>query len=950
MKKIIILVGVVCTFLVCNSQTYVGGELINDTTWESSGNPYYVTDDIIVNVNVTLTIENGVNLFFFQEKSLLIHGILNAFGDQLANIFFDEYITDNKWGGIHFLNNTADDNSILCYCDIANSNNGGANISDGSNTNIENCNIHHNTSLEGAGINIKEESNNITIENNIIQFNEGNMVEDEMIGGGGIKCENSEDILITMNLIINNISAECGGGLYSNSSSNVLITDNEFQNNRSEYGGAISVLVGFDNIIDHNMINNNRTFEHGLGGGIYIKTACDIVNNMIFNNQAVEGGGGGIYAIEFETDRLFENNEIYNNTAKYAGGMLLNSGNTVYPTIRNCKIYDNIAEDGDGGGILTALSYSVYENCEIYNNCALSNDIGEGNGGGIKANTSRIKLYDTLIYGNSAINGGGIHLYDTAWIDPVCHFHNCTITGNHSDVYGGGFYIDDFSNASFINTILWDNVADSQIGNQGYIEQDYVLYHNTIVKHCDYNSGEIYCSNNQYQFLILEHNINDNPLFVNPDNNEFTLQWNEHAFSPCIDSGDPEMEWDIDETPPDMGCYPTEIEHDYHLTTAEVNRYRYRSIPVIDNIVANADATTYICAPVEEQTTYFRIFNQIGNEKKWLGETETWIGNLDLIYSFEGYKIQTTGNDVNIPTSGETLPEETLVELGAGSNWVGYFIRESMTISDAFIGIWDKLQSVCSEDWAWKNDTIPSERCTLIYGKMYIVSVSEACNFVYGQGVPVDPKERKMTEGFYYVETPEYTPINILSLDDSSVQEVGVFLEGECIGATKVEEFPLQILAFADYGERESGDVSFEFYYGDRNYRQTKVYSFYDEKIGQFTDAKIDLEPYKFNTITFGEPSEIPSKLELLGNYPNPFKPNTTISYSIPSEANVRLTIYNIKGQKIKELANGIHTAGEYSILWDGTNESGKPIYSGIYLYRLTADKESSIKRMLLLK
>ncbi|HHE38776.1 MAG TPA: right-handed parallel beta-helix repeat-containing protein [Candidatus Cloacimonetes bacterium] len=766
-QKIFVLVGVVVLIMVCNAQTYVGGELINNTTWESSGNPYYVTDDIIVNEDVTLTIENGVNLFFYQDKSIIFYGILIANGSQESNIFFNEYILDNKWGGIHFFNNHSVINSNLFYCDIANSINGGVNISDCSNITIGNCNIHHNKSFEGAGINLKEESNDITIENNIIQFNEGNMDEDEMIGGSGIKCENCEDILITSNLFTDNISVESGGGLYSNSSSNIIITNNEFQNNQSNSGGAISIIIGFDNIIDNNIINNNRTFEHGSGGGIYIKTACDIVNNRIFNNQAIEGGGGGIYATDFETDKLFENNEIYDNIANYAGGMLLHSCETIFPTLRDCDIYGNVAEDGNGGGIFITLSYSVFESCEIYNNQALANDIGEGYGGGIHAVTSRIKLYDTLIFGNSAVNGGGIYLYDSAWIDPVCHFHNCTITRNHSDVYGGGFFIDDFSNASFINTILWNNTTGSHIGNQGYIEQDPYLYHNTIVKYCDYNSGEIYCSNNQYQYLILGNNIYDNPLFVNQTNSDFNLQWNDQSISPCIDSGDPSMEEDEDGTPPDMGCYPSRIEHDYLLTTAEVNRFRYRSFPIIDRtIVTGGITTTYICAPVEEQTDYFKIFDQWGNEKVW-NEGFWNEGYLNELISEIGYKIKTISNDVSIPTSGITLPEDTVVDLEAGENWIGYFPKQSSAIHDALAGIWDKLLSVYSEDWAWKNDgTYPSERCQMSYGKMYIINVSEACSFVYNPDPGGTGGEREMTEGFYYVETHEYTPINILSLED----------------------------------------------------------------------------------------------------------------------------------------------------------------------------------------
>ena len=278
-----------------------------------------------------------------------------------------------------------------------------------------------------------------------------------------------------------------------------------------------------------------------------------------------------------------------------------------------------------------------------------------------------------------------------------------------------------------------------------------------------------------------------------------------------------------------------------------------------------------------------------------------------------------------------------------------------MTITDAFDEIWDHLISVCGEDWAWKNDGIyPSDRSTLVCGKMYIVHVDEACSFVYGDGVPVDPKERDMTDGFYYEETPEYTPINIPSLDDSAIEEVAILKDGECIGATKVEEFPLQILAFNEDGTRGSeGDISFEFYYGDRRYGYAREYSVYEKATGGFTGSDFELKPYEFQTIRFGAAEEIPLTFELMSNYPNPFKVNdagTTISYSIPQECNVELSVYNIKGQNVVTLVNAIQDAGRYSTLWEGKDNNGKPVASGIYLYKLTAGEESSIRRMLLLK
>ncbi|MDP8200630.1 MAG: FlgD immunoglobulin-like domain containing protein [Candidatus Tenebribacter burtonii] len=85
--------------------------------------------------------------------------------------------------------------------------------------------------------------------------------------------------------------------------------------------------------------------------------------------------------------------------------------------------------------------------------------------------------------------------------------------------------------------------------------------------------------------------------------------------------------------------------------------------------------------------------------------------------------------------------------------------------------------------------------------------------------------------------------------------------------------------------------------------------------------------------------------------YPNPFNPTTKISFSIPDDSKVKLTIYNIKGQKIKSLLNDQMTAGEHSIVWNGEDDSGTKVSSGVYLYKLHVNgKTELVKRCLLLK
>ena len=88
-----------------------------------------------------------------------------------------------------------------------------------------------------------------------------------------------------------------------------------------------------------------------------------------------------------------------------------------------------------------------------------------------------------------------------------------------------------------------------------------------------------------------------------------------------------------------------------------------------------------------------------------------------------------------------------------------------------------------------------------------------------------------------------------------------------------------------------------------------------------------------------------------LRNYPNPFNPTTTISFSIPEESKVEFTVYNIKGQKVKVLTNNNYDKGSHSVSWDGVDESGKSVSSGVYFYNLKVNgKDKAVKKMLLLK
>jgi len=97
-------------------------------------------------------------------------------------------------------------------------------------------------------------------------------------------------------------------------------------------------------------------------------------------------------------------------------------------------------------------------------------------------------------------------------------------------------------------------------------------------------------------------------------------------------------------------------------------------------------------------------------------------------------------------------------------------------------------------------------------------------------------------------------------------------------------------------------------------------------------------------------PAIVPYVFRLNQNYPNPFNPNTIINYEIPIAGHVTVKIYNILGQKVITLIDSYQNAGQHSVIWNGTNDSGKKIASGIYFSKLSSGDNTEIKKMLLLK
>jgi hypothetical protein len=94
----------------------------------------------------------------------------------------------------------------------------------------------------------------------------------------------------------------------------------------------------------------------------------------------------------------------------------------------------------------------------------------------------------------------------------------------------------------------------------------------------------------------------------------------------------------------------------------------------------------------------------------------------------------------------------------------------------------------------------------------------------------------------------------------------------------------------------------------------------------------------------------VPEATKLVGNYPNPFNPSTSIQYALSEDVHVTLKVYNMLGQEMATLVDEPQAAGYRSVVWNGRNDAGGTVSSGIYIYKLSAGTFTETRRMLLLK
>ncbi len=244
----------------------------------------------------------------------------------------------------------------------------------------------------------------------------------------------------------------------------------------------------------------------------------------------------------------------------------------------------------------------------------------------------------------------------------------------------------------------------------------------------------------------------------------------------------------------------------------------------------------------------------------------------------------------------------------------------------------------------------------------------------YFRILPLDPNDKREDKVRSFTTTPRLNSIPYPNTIYGKVIEEG----GKDIGVRGVvyakvihkgrESYPVSAttsasgywsLSLGHLRDRESGDL-FRYSSGDaivlEYYGLSGRYGI--QKAEVETDTPQDVgELIVTDTITLRVPgfdgvdgSDIPQAYVLHQNFPNPFNPETEISYDIPEDAHVSLRIYNALGQLVRTLVDGNQKTSHYVVRWDGRDDKGTDLASGVYFYRVLTDNFASTKRMLLMR
>ncbi|MFH1568439.1 MAG: Ig-like domain-containing protein [Gemmatimonadota bacterium] len=357
------------------------------------------------------------------------------------------------------------------------------------------------------------------------------------------------------------------------------------------------------------------------------------------------------------------------------------------------------------------------------------------------------------------------------------------------------------------------------------------------------------------------------------------------------------------------------------------------------------------------------------------GPSGSWVGTLGSVDNQSMYMIKLAGagrlETYGAPVSAASNP----IGVVAGWNWIGYPLQRNVAIDLALLSLGstaDDLlknqvsyaQYVSGSGWHGSATHMEVGRGymlhadspgTLVYppgaaGKTVAVARNQAAQALQA-ALPEDWEHRYQDFEYNMTVTGQVLVDEALYAGGQAV--LGAFVEDQCRGVAFPQPVPgreAAVYFLMVYGHG-SGDerVTFRLYdtsSGDRRQCFEELAFAPDANTGNLAAPFL----WTAGGLRLGDGSFVPDQFVLIPSYPNPFNPATKIGFGVPVDSPVKLEIYNSLGQRVRTLVSGQRRAGYYQVMWNGFDDGGQPVTSGVYLCRMTAGSFAETQKMLLMK